>query len=176
MLKKLGTVFVALMLGAAAAGCGDDHGESEDMTALVQAFNAELSELGTLVDSHKGSVDTAMDLNAVKADEAAYVADARGHHDEMHHSLDEMSTCSHEGHGPHTGDLSTVLDTMHDELEAHDAAIAAAADLDAAKAEEARHHGVIDELLTDLGAHLNEAALEAGQFSCPHHDEGNGHN
>jgi len=155
---------------AVSFGCGSED-DGVPMTGLLEAYEAEVGELTALAAAHDTAVSGAADLAAMQAQETAYGTDAGGHMEEIEHAVLEMAECTHDGHGPELGDVGTALADLDAELTAHATAMAAAADVAAAGAEEARHQSAI----ADIAAVFDDAhdALhdEAADFMCHEHGE-----
>lgn len=163
----------ALFLGA----CADDHNEtegadSEAMTERVDLLAAELTELTALVTAHGEAVDAAADLAAAQGTEAGYAVGVEGHHEEMHHVMEDMGPCKHDGHGPPLEEMDAALERIEKEVAAHGTAMGAAADVDAARTEETEHQAELESLLGAFRDGHDELAMEGDVFMCPHEGEG----
>ena len=90
-------------------------------------------------------------------------------HDELHHLLGEMDACDLGGEAPHTELLHLATEDMEIELDLHATNMAAATDLSAAWADEARHQAELATTLTALRTTYDELATEAEDYLCAAH-------
>lgn len=151
------------------ASCGNDGDETEPMTEDAEALGTEVTDLTTLADTHHTTVGNAADLNAVTTEEGTYATDALAHHDEMHHLLDDMAACSHQGTPPDLTAFETLVEDFETELDTHGTNMTAAGNLTDAQTEETRHEGVMDQILADMATAHGTIETGAGDYQCPHH-------
>ncbi len=151
-------------------GCGGEEASEEPMTELVEGLATEISNLESMSATHQTTVEETADLPAVLTEEAAYKNMMLGHHETMHHQMDEMGSCQHEGTAPHTEDLDTGLDDLNTEINLHATNMAGAADLAEAVAEETRYQTALAVVISSLNDHHAELATDPGDFMCVHDD------
>lgn len=173
MRTKLLCTMLGIFLGAIfVSACGDsDSGApaatEEPMTATVTEFNAQIDALDQLETKHDADIKAAADLAAANAKEADEATSATTIHGTMATLIGHMGMCMSKGAAPNTDALSASLTSLKKEIDAHKAAMAAAADMPAATTEEARHQTAIDGLVTDMHTGHDAMAAMAGSYMCP---------
>jgi hypothetical protein len=161
------TALLAFGLGLLGLACEADGGEP--LQHQLEDTQREADALRDQVDRHHADAVAARDLADLKAIE---VGD-RGGDDERFHDLDHMLGDMHMC-GIDDDDLidhmQDVRDRCADDLDRHRDTIATVADLDAATAEEDRHHDAMTAWLDDLDQTVDELVdAEADAMCLGHH-------
>lgn len=157
----------ALVLGA----CGTTS--QVDYRTWVDDYGQALTDAESRTAEHGQAVQSDTSLAAVQADEDAYLQDMAEHHDAMLHLADDMEGCQDaQGRMPmHMAGMHDEVAGLRDELEAHHQAMLDAVDLTAADAEETRHQEAMGALYDDMDALHDEMMNDAGDYTCPAHDD-----
>jgi hypothetical protein len=166
MAKRAHGWALGLGLALTAAGCSD---EEPDMTGWAGGVAAHVDAIRADEADHRAAMDSAMTLDAMRGIEAGHRDDFAGHVDAMSSMMEDMGTmCSHMHSGamPDLEEMRAMMDEALAESRAHAAAMVAAADTMAARAEEARHHDAMATMLDRMDSGADSMMASAGTYRC----------
>ncbi len=159
------TISLVLTLGVA-VGCGM---HDSDMMGDASELSSHMSALDQTVTQHDQAIGDAGDLATIRSIEGQHQQAGMGHTDQMMSGMSGMMQhCRREDSGARP-DMSSMMGTMsltRDEMVQHHAAMTAAADVDAARAEEARHLARMRELMAHMHTGARATEADASAFRC----------
>lgn len=162
------TLLLSVLAGAAqSAACG--HGDMEMMTDHAAALETHLVASESEMTDHHALVDAALTLGDAQAAEDAHENRMTDHTASMMHEMGEMAGCMEEG----SADMSAMFDDaglLGDEREAHAFRMAAATSRAEARAEEARHHDRMSDLMGKVRDHMKSVMSDMDDAQCPCHE------
>lgn len=145
-----------LMLTLGVAGACQDHGMGSGMSAdeAWRSFDEATTTTEQALSTHHQAVGAADDLDAVRELERDHAGAMMGHMEEMVASAEHMGACMMDDRAGHEmGGLDDAMEMTHDEMLRHREAMDAAPDLEAAEAEETRHHETMGEQMEAMRGH-----------------------
>jgi hypothetical protein len=167
------TKLTATILGLLVFGCGDDGASNGAASAadVYGHFDEETAVVETGLTAHQEGIDGAASLVEVTGLERDYRDRMRAHLGTLGSICEMMGACMRragmDGMGDHTDALVDGVESARGELERHVGAMGGVGDLDAARAEEARHGSAMDALFGQMRAHRGELQQGAGSaWSC----------
>ncbi len=152
----------ALVTGGLGGSCMMMGGSSEDLSEHMNALAASMDE-------HRTEMGSLADLEAVSSSEALHAARMEALLDELGADLGRACSCMSGGASAEGAEMADALDAIRAEHEAHRSAMDAAADLDGARAEEARHEADAGEMLDSMRASHDQMMAGGGCCSCCGH-------
>ncbi len=163
-------LFAVVALVFVGTACSEDSGEP--MGHKLEEIEEKANTLTDLAAPHKLVIDNAADLSATVAEELTYGTNADAAFEAMEHAVEELMECKHGDVNMDITAMNGVLDEVSDELAAHKLAMANAADLQAAVAEETRHQTEMARIFGDMWAEHTNMTTVADDYMCggDHHD------
>jgi hypothetical protein len=151
----------------ALSACGADETLSRDL----QELQDHVAALDRSVDEHAIAIAAASSMSGVQTEEDMHDAAIQPHMDGMHHELGDMEMCKSESDAsPPVGRLGDLVDNVMHECDAHRDAMRNAADLDAARTEEARHQTAMDDMTSMMRDEMDRMMRDDDMMSrheCP---------
>ena len=163
------TTFLSMGLAAAlaAAGCG---GEGAMMRDYAAGLGEHITALETEAGAHNVQVLGVPDLTRLPGIEGGHRSGMQDHMGQMQHMMTDMTLCLRGwGDRADARDFSADMGSMQREWEDHLAAMRAATDLPAARAEEARHQARMPGLFEPMRRHRMSMMDGAGSLACGMH-------
>jgi hypothetical protein len=140
------------------------------MSNHAMEFDEHASGYHLELDEHRAAIVATADLSGIMALEASHASRIEPHMTGMRHELGDMMGCmGPAGDQPDSIEVLGDLDRLQSECDEHREAMAAAADMTIAQAEESRHQAEMSGLMADMRTHAGAMMDGNGHFSCPHH-------
>ncbi len=157
---------LTFVFGLSAFACTTDDGEALEHQ-LVDA-REETDALRVQADTHHGDALAAADLSELRAIEDAYGPGGDASLDDLDHMFGDMHMCGIDDDDM-IDHMQDVRDQCAGDLDRHRDGIATATDLEAAIAEENRHHDAMTAWFDELDATLDDLADSDAETMCHGH-------
>jgi hypothetical protein len=164
-MHRAATPWILASVLALACAAADD---GEVFEHQVQDGQDEVDDLRTAVDAHLAETMQAPDLESLQALEGPHHEETGRYMGDLDHVIGDMHMCGIDD-DDHLGAMEGMYDACNDELGRHRDTIASAADLDAALAEEDRHHAAMLEQLDGFDTTLGEMMDDDADEMCHGH-------
>ena len=155
MRRMIVTGWAALVV----AGCS----HNDMMSDYIGSFDDHVAAVKAEVTTHGAAIATAQ-WGSVGSLEDSHYAFMLNHMTGMNYDVSEMSSCA----GGNMQNMSMDMDDMARECSNHSVAMATAADLTAARAEETRYQNAMANLLTRMRMHTGSMMSGNGTADCMH--------
>lgn len=123
--------------------CGQAESAYDQLVTDYQQSMTAMQEANTI---HAASIASAADLQAATAEEDSHYADMQSMMDDMMGTTAALEQCGM----MESMDMTGMMDSMQQELDAHHAAMLGADSLDTASQEESEHQATMDEMFNSM--------------------------
>jgi hypothetical protein len=157
-----------VLLAVSLGGCGEDH-MSANMGAELDKADQHMTALQAETDQHDRAVAAGTDLATVLAEEGRHQPMSMGHTGDMMSMMGNMmQMCRHTASNaaPDMQAMSDMMQSMRDECARHQVAISGAADMAAARSEEAQHLASMREMMGRMRGMMSAMRGQVGSFHC----------